>query len=177
MADCTSLIGRPSRSMPFSIMRAIGVSVLRQRSTAAAILPSRMKSRMRFMKFMSSVEALRIARNRSTKMKIVTPPRNQQRPHQPASLGKQLPQTHSGLFGGRDFGGLQKCNHNVRKIIYLSSCLFSPRRKRPYRPATLCVPNRPHAGVRRAAANRRPAGVRAAAVACGGCGTCFSTAL
>ena len=75
MADCTSLIGRPSRSMPFSIMRAIGVSVLRQRSTAAAILPSRMKSRMRFMKFMSSVEALRIARNRSTKMKIVTPPR------------------------------------------------------------------------------------------------------
>lgn len=67
--------GLPSRSMPFSIMRAIGVSVLRQRSTAAAILPSRMKSRMRFMKFMSSVEALRIARNRSTKMKIVTPPR------------------------------------------------------------------------------------------------------
>ena len=90
---------------------------------------------------------------------------NQQRPHQPASLGKQLPQTHPGLFGGRDFGGLQKCNHNVRKIIYLSSCLFSPRRKRPYRPAPLCAPNRPHAGV------------RAAAAACGGCGTCFSTAL
>ena len=42
MADCTSLIGRPMRSMPFSIMRAIGVSVLRQRFTAVEILPSEM---------------------------------------------------------------------------------------------------------------------------------------
>jgi len=42
MAVCTSLIGRPMRSMPFSIMRAIGVSVFLHRFTAVWILPSEM---------------------------------------------------------------------------------------------------------------------------------------
>ena len=42
MAVCTSLIGRPMRSIPFSIMRAIGVSVFLQRFTAVEILPSEM---------------------------------------------------------------------------------------------------------------------------------------
>ncbi len=42
MAVCTSLMGRPMRPMPFSIMRAMGVSVLRHKLTAMAILPSEM---------------------------------------------------------------------------------------------------------------------------------------
>lgn len=63
------------RPIPFSIMWAIGVLVWRQSCTAAPIRPSQICSRIRFMKFISTAEALRIAQKRSKKMKTATPPR------------------------------------------------------------------------------------------------------
>ena len=71
----TSLSGRPIRSIPFSTIRAIGVLVERQSWIAAEIFPSKICSRIRFMKFTSTAEALRIAQNRSKKINTATPPK------------------------------------------------------------------------------------------------------
>ena len=63
-----SLMGRPMRLMPFSIILATGLSVFLQSLRAASTLPSQIKSRRRFMKLGSIFEAFLMATNLSTKM-------------------------------------------------------------------------------------------------------------